>query len=273
MEFWPTQFPRKPNEWQNIMDRRVKKIQRDTLMLSHKIFAHTTAIIPLSATASFQSNSTNMSTEDTLDDLAEAFRKGVELKDRKYRLTTYKQCFVGTEAVDFLVSSGAAETREDAVQLGTALSEEYHLFEHVARDHGFKDEPLFYRFVDEGERGSLSKKDGKEVTWSNFLAPSSGGTHDSLLPTLPIPDFDAIPKKDVHAVSQIWPLDEYNTALLNHVHPPDWKDPLPNQGENASTYDMVVIGGGTGGLVTASGSAGVGAKVALIEENLLGGDW
>lgn len=37
-----------------------------------------------------------MSAEDTLDDLAEAFREGVELKDRKYR----KQRFVvGSEAV------------------------------------------------------------------------------------------------------------------------------------------------------------------------------
>jgi hypothetical protein len=53
-------------------------------------------------------------TEDsTLNDLAESFRKGVEIKDRKYRLSTYKQCFVGSEAVDFLVASGAAETRED----------------------------------------------------------------------------------------------------------------------------------------------------------------
>lgn len=213
-------------------------------------------------------------TEDsTLNDLAESFRKGVEIKDRKYRLSTYKQCFVGSEAVDFLVASGAAETREDAVQLGKALAQEYHLFEHVTRDHEFKDEQLFYRFIEAGERGSFSKNtDGTSVTWSDFLAPSSGGNHDSLLPTLPTPDFEAISKKDIHAVSQVWPLDEHNATLLNHVHPPDWKDPLPNKGDNTSTYDLVVIGAGAGGLVTSAGAAGVGAKVALIEENLLGGD-
>ena len=150
---------------------------------------------------------------DSLDDLADAFRKGVEVKDRKYHLTTYKQCFVGSEAVDFLVSSGAAETREDAVQLGLALASEYHLFEHVARDHEFKDETLFYRFMEEGERGTYSKGDsGKPVTWSDFLAPSSTGDHDPLQPTLPVPDFAAISKKDEHVASQVWPLDEYNTA-------------------------------------------------------------
>ena len=35
---------------------------------------------------------------------------------------------------------------------------------------------------------------------------------------------------------------------------------------------MVVIGAGTGGLVAAAGSAGVGAKVALVEEWMMGGD-
>jgi pyruvate/2-oxoglutarate dehydrogenase complex dihydrolipoamide dehydrogenase (E3) component len=37
-------------------------------------------------------------------------------------------------------------------------------------------------------------------------------------------------------------------------------------------YNLVVIGAGTAGLVTAAGAAGLGAKVALIERYLLGGD-
>ncbi len=55
--------------------------------------------------------------------------------------------------------------------------------------------------------------------------------------------------------------------LLQNVRPPDWVNPEP-----ASSYNLVVIGGGTAGLVTAAGAAGLGAKVALIEKNLLGGD-
>ncbi len=35
---------------------------------------------------------------------------------------------------------------------------------------------------------------------------------------------------------------------------------------------MVVLGAGAGGLVSAAGSAGVGAKVAIIEKNLMGGE-
>lgn len=37
-------------------------------------------------------------------------------------------------------------------------------------------------------------------------------------------------------------------------------------------YDLVVIGGGTAGLVCAMGAAGLGARVALVERHLLGGD-
>jgi pyruvate/2-oxoglutarate dehydrogenase complex dihydrolipoamide dehydrogenase (E3) component len=63
------------------------------------------------------------------------------------------------------------------------------------------------------------------------------------------------------------PLDEHNIRLLQAAHPPAWKNPAP-----AGRYNMVVIGGGTAGLVTAAAAAGLGAKVALVERRLLGGD-
>lgn len=66
---------------------------------------------------------------------------------------------------------------------------------------------------------------------------------------------------------EILPQDEHNKTLIENVHPPDWKNPQP-----ASIYNLVVIGGGTAGLVTAGGAAAVGAKVALVERYLLGGD-
>ena len=65
----------------------------------------------------------------------------------------------------------------------------------------------------------------------------------------------------------IEPMDKHNRALLGHVHPPDWVNPEP-----AAKYNIVVIGGGPAGLIVAAGAAGLGAKVALIEKHLLGGD-
>jgi pyruvate/2-oxoglutarate dehydrogenase complex dihydrolipoamide dehydrogenase (E3) component len=65
----------------------------------------------------------------------------------------------------------------------------------------------------------------------------------------------------------VLPLDENNRILINNVHPASWKNPEP-----APSYNLVVIGAGTAGLVTAAGAAGLGAKVALIERHLMGGD-
>ena len=63
------------------------------------------------------------------------------------------------------------------------------------------------------------------------------------------------------------PNDDFNQQLEANVHPPDWRNPRP-----ADRYNLVVIGAGTAGLVTAAGAAGLGAKVALVERHLMGGD-
>ncbi|MEW6349910.1 MAG: FAD-containing oxidoreductase [Thermodesulfobacteriota bacterium] len=65
----------------------------------------------------------------------------------------------------------------------------------------------------------------------------------------------------------ISPFDAHNKRLQDNVHPCDWINPEP-----AQRYNLVVIGAGTAGLVTAAGAAGLGAKVALVERHLMGGD-
>lgn len=68
-------------------------------------------------------------------------------------------------------------------------------------------------------------------------------------------------------VPEVAPRDAHNLTLLANVHPPDWINPQP-----ADRYNLVVLGAGTAGLVSAIGAAGLGARVALIERNLMGGD-
>jgi pyruvate/2-oxoglutarate dehydrogenase complex dihydrolipoamide dehydrogenase (E3) component len=65
----------------------------------------------------------------------------------------------------------------------------------------------------------------------------------------------------------VLPDDEENRRLVGHVHPPGWTNPTPS-----GTYDLLVVGAGTAGLVSAAGGAGLGARVALVERHLLGGD-
>jgi pyruvate/2-oxoglutarate dehydrogenase complex dihydrolipoamide dehydrogenase (E3) component len=67
--------------------------------------------------------------------------------------------------------------------------------------------------------------------------------------------------------SGIAPLDAHNQRLIDHVHPAGWKNPVPE-----GRYNLIAIGGGSAGLISAIGTAGLGGKVALIERHLMGGD-
>jgi len=65
----------------------------------------------------------------------------------------------------------------------------------------------------------------------------------------------------------VLPDTEENRTLVDNVHPPGWTNPVPE-----GRYNLVVVGAGTAGLVTAAGAAGLGAKVALVEREFMGGD-
>ncbi len=71
----------------------------------------------------------------------------------------------------------------------------------------------------------------------------------------------------VEADILVAPDDEHNRQLVSNVHPSTWVNPEPS-----GRYNIVVLGAGTAGLVTAAVAAGLGAKVALVEKHLMGGD-
>ncbi len=61
--------------------------------------------------------------------------------------------------------------------------------------------------------------------------------------------------------------DTYDAELIAHTHPKDWVNPEPQP-----CYNMVAVGGGTAGLITAILVASLGGKVALVERAYMGGD-
>jgi pyruvate/2-oxoglutarate dehydrogenase complex dihydrolipoamide dehydrogenase (E3) component len=207
-----------------------------------------------------------------LKELRSSLRAIVDIRDRQYGFPpkTYDSCFVGSEAVAKMIEKGLATDEDDAVRLGNVMLHAG-IFHHVQRAHAFKNEYLFYRFASDEDHGGLpdAVADGSAVKWSDFLgslAPSKD-TDGSLQPTLPEPDLELanMDQIDLEAIG-VSPLDEHNAKLLDNVHPKRWLDPEPK------SYNLVVIGAGAGGLVSAAGAAGVGARVALIEAHLLGGD-
>ena len=74
-------------------------------------------------------------------------------------------------------------------------------------------------------------------------------------------------EKEAFEAGHLAPLDSHNAELLNKTHPYKYVNPEPKD-----LYNLVVIGAGAGGLVTAAQAAKRGAKVALIEKELMGGD-
>ena len=72
---------------------------------------------------------------------------------------------------------------------------------------------------------------------------------------------------EASVIDALLPDDEFNRRLAANVRPPEWENPTPD-----GRYNLVVIGAGTAGLVTAVVAAGLGARVALVERGLMGGD-
>lgn len=95
-------------------------------------------------------NETTKTFQEEREEYLKRLYKGVEVKNRRYRLRKYKRCFVGSEAVDFMVLSGWAKSREDGVRIGRQLQKKFGLFEHVVEPerHLLEDDYLFYKFND-----------------------------------------------------------------------------------------------------------------------------
>ena len=219
---------------------------------------------PIDAEASFDTTD--------LEKLSQRVRGVVDIRDRKYGIPpkTYTKCFVGSEAVERMVAEGIASHEEDAVHIGNMMLNAG-VIHHVLDAHAFKNENLFYRFLADEDHGGVARKpDGSAVSWADFITPlvSTKEQAFTLQPKIPErdPDLASFVQVDLEACG-VSPLDEHNTRLLDLLHPKGWVDPEPK-----SSYNLVVIGAGAGGLVSAAGAAGVGARVALIESHLLGGD-
>ncbi|MGD9311001.1 MAG: FAD-dependent oxidoreductase, partial [Desulfosarcina sp.] len=209
---------------------------------------------------------------ESLEDLTVRIKQLFDIQDRTYGFPSkkYPKCFVGNEAVAQLVKEGIALDAEDAVRIGNMLLDAG-VFHHVLDEHAFKNEKLYYRFISDEDHGSVAQKpDGSAVSWADFIAPLTvrGDQAMSLQPEIPErdPDLGSFDQVDLEACG-VSPLDEHNTKLLDLLHPKKWVDPTPKP-----SYNLVVIGAGAGGLVSAAAAAGVGARVALIEAHLLGGD-
>jgi Protein kinase domain/Domain found in Dishevelled, Egl-10, and Pleckstrin (DEP) len=69
---------------------------------------------------------------------------GVLIKDRKWRLKTYKQCFVASELVDWMMNNLRMRTRGEAIELANRFVANGSI-RHVVQAQPVRDEYLFFR--------------------------------------------------------------------------------------------------------------------------------
>ncbi len=77
-------------------------------------------------------------------------KDGFKIKTRRHKLKLYKRCFLGNEAVDWIVANMRVD-RSKAIKICQKLVDKK-VIHHVSDEYTFKDEPLFYRFYRDEEK-------------------------------------------------------------------------------------------------------------------------
>ncbi len=109
-----------------------------------------TSVLSISQNSSLAVGSGTDSVEgglaEDLGEMVRLLRKNLEVRDRSWRLMTFRDCFVGNEAVAWMVGKGMVEKPSEAVQVGNMLLA-CGIIQHVSNAHVFKNRQLFYRFL------------------------------------------------------------------------------------------------------------------------------
>lgn len=79
-----------------------------------------------------------------------------QVRDRRYHLRKYKKCFIGRDAVDWLLKMYHVQSRDEAVRAMQILLQNGFIH-HVVDEHDFKDQTLFYRFTFDDDTYRLNR--------------------------------------------------------------------------------------------------------------------
>lgn len=214
-----------------------------------------------------QNSTEGQLTKESLRQIGDQLYNDISIQTRKYKFTDYKNVFLGSEAVEWLkTKSGLANSDEQAIEIGNQMIE-LGIFSHCVKDHKLINGEYFYRFRrDDKNRGRVPDSNGAPGLWKLSLKGKEG----QLLNNKMIETSELNSVSDWHRKNEEIPdllVDKHNAELLDSVRPIRWEDP-----EQEPIYNMVCIGAGAGGIITAIGVAGAGGKSAICEKNMMGGD-
>jgi hypothetical protein len=84
-------------------------------------------------------------------------RSHLEIRNRSWMKTIYRDCFIGSNAIDFLVTQGLVDTRDDAIQMCTKMIHKKYL-RHISDSQTFKDGYSYYIFTEDSADSALLAK-------------------------------------------------------------------------------------------------------------------
>jgi len=197
----------------------------------------------------------------------------VDLKDRNHRAFNYKRCFVGKDFVKWLKNNKYATDEIASENLATKLVEQGLIHAVQGDGTGFENSSKLFRFEQPDDSMkepidswcalmNLPELKHKAMDGAELQKAIDG--HSDLTAKFGQPSKEG-GLNAPHMAEMLF--DENNCDLYDAVRPVKWKDPAvqADEANKQEPYDILVIGGGAGGLVTAAQSKGLGAKVCLIE--------
>ena len=113
------------------------------------------------------SDSTLAVSDQDLAGIIMLMRSHIEIRNRSIMRNVHRDCFLGSDAVDFLVTHGFADSRQKAEEIGRRMMVKK-LIRHVSDGNRFRDAShLYYRFIDDDDDSAL-------------LAATNGGNGNGL---------------------------------------------------------------------------------------------
>eukprot|EP00606_Chrysophyceae_sp_TOSAG23-5_P000695 GSChrysophyteH2.ASY1.ANO1.392.1 assembled CDS len=93
--------------------------------------------------------------DSDLEGIKDIMRIHIEIRNRSFMRRVHRDCFLGSDAVDFLCSHGLADSRPQAVQIGKKMCDKA-MMRHVSDSKQFKDAShMYYRFIDDDKDEAL----------------------------------------------------------------------------------------------------------------------
>lgn len=95
--------------------------------------------------------------DSDLGGIANLMRRHIEIRNRSWMKRIHRDCFTGSDAVDFLVTQGFAESRKAAVEMGVKMNQKK-ILRNITDSRKFSDSLHLYRFAeDDNEKALLAQ--------------------------------------------------------------------------------------------------------------------